>query len=1731
MAIDHNILQNKYKTLLALADNINNISNNTLFMGGLCCSSNFYVSGTSNILGSITIGSNLTTQNFYVKNNFIIQTNLTSNNYITNNLSINSNLYVSNISILNNTIINSNLFISSNCIINNITTNSLFISSNSILNNIISNNLSVSGLSLFNNMSNTNIYVSSNTLINKNTTIVNSLYVSNTATINSNVSQLSILYNNGSSKFNNSTTITSNLYISGNANINQLVIGGNTTVLSNLNVIGTTTLISPNISTIILNKLPEYQTNIEAANAGIPLWGYYRTGDILKIRTDIISPTLRLSGNSVITLVKGNSYIDPGVIVTDNLNETIVPYIIAINYTSINYLSNPIPLSSSTLISALNTYLVGNQIITYTATDSYLNSVSITRTVTIVLDMTSPSIILNGTALMKIPINTTYIESGITITDNQTLPLTTNILGTVNTSLIGKYLLSYRATDASGNVSNSVTRTVYVLNTDTKSSYSFDNPSLTYLYLAGNYNSLISTQFWTIECWLYLTSLSSNGCMIIDFREKPYISNTGKFAILINTNGYPGIYHGTLNQYFYLSNTAAIIPLNTWTHLACQLNGMTIDFYINGLYVDKISSGVNYNSSSLNNFNQITLGMSNDLATNNSSYHMKGSLSQVKISLGNLYKMAFIPNNDLTPSVADLSNTLFFLGDNYTDIISNTILSYPTSLAPIISTRQYYINLNPTTITSNNLLFNLQVTNLPITNTSWIDSTGNYQFIVNSTANNFNSITKVQNNNGWKRTRNVGWVMNTTSLSTFKNQLWINGLTLEQWIYIDYNFIPSSNTSNSMLLVGQSSLFSSNDYGFCLSQGNYPYLTYPYNILSFATNTLVQNQGTGAGAINIDNLRGKWNHLAVSIASSTTTSTSRLLNIYVNSALVITLNNTQWTNWPNPNLSSNNFCIGCANNGTIQSEALNKIHFGNTRMYNRMLYIDEIINNYNNELPLYIYPTSDIYFIKSVNIIPQTIITNYDVTLGWLSQTIDLNKLRTANQWSIEIWAYPISWGTGSCWLFDLSVDTNYLSFGVSTSINNITPSITSDGNGRPFIYNSNDTVSQMKMKATPIIPLYNWSHIVYQKNSQTELEMFVNGISTGTITITASNWIFPNFCSSGINNIILGGDASQLSSQTNHWQGRISQAKINLYRKYISSFTPAFDLSLNDNGIFLLQDNFINNAIGKSMSNTNVIIPSYTIPTLIINGNSPTQAFINTPYIDSGVSLNYYLRKTPINIITNGLDNITTSNVNSFKINYSFIDDRYNIVYIKRLVNVVANLIPPTIVLNGSSNIYLTLNSPYIEQGCVVTSVTGEIITPIITGSVDITNPGIYSISYTATDSSYNTTTIIRTVTIFTSTVQIGTKINSINSLIVGRNFVDYVIYNGSIYLFTVDGPTTNITNIPIFISSDLVNWTSIDYFTNIVDPYIPQRTGFTIQYIDTAFSFKNSLYLQKCWEGGTITFLLAKSIDGINWTQCLNSNSTFTLNISNRTFTWNPMKGGTNSRFFTTDNFIIITTDTTVVLPSGYTSLGFAYSSDGINWITSYLNHNYNAINNWNVRSVIYGNNNYIFCVQNHATGSYRPAYIFTTTDFINYNSYLMPIGLPISILPSMTTIYYQNGIYLVLPYESVTQYGYYYSSDGINWSIKTLPSNYNLNYSNYTGWTVANKFVIWLTNTTSYLNSVCLYSYDGLTWAVDSNITAMINSISNSGPRIRTNYYSTTICIGLRTTISAYPILIIN
>jgi len=182
---------------------------------------------------------------------------------------------------------------------------------------------------------------------------------------------------------------------------------------------------------------------------------------------DNVPPVITITGNATVTVELGTSYTDAGATANDAFHG-----------------STPVTSSGS-----VNTNAVGTYQITYTATDLDGNTATATRTVNVV-DTTPPVVTVTGANPATAELGGTYTDAGATAADaSGSVAVVTS--GTVDTSTLGAYTLTYTATDASGNA-GTATRTVNVVDTTAPAvTVTGDNPAS--VELGGTYTDAGAT--------------------------------------------------------------------------------------------------------------------------------------------------------------------------------------------------------------------------------------------------------------------------------------------------------------------------------------------------------------------------------------------------------------------------------------------------------------------------------------------------------------------------------------------------------------------------------------------------------------------------------------------------------------------------------------------------------------------------------------------------------------------------------------------------------------------------------------------------------------------------------------------------------------------------------------------------------------------------------------------------------------------------------------------------------------------------------------------------------------------------------------------------------------------------------------------------------------------------------------------------------------------------------------
>jgi hypothetical protein len=162
---------------------------------------------------------------------------------------------------------------------------------------------------------------------------------------------------------------------------------------------------------------------------------------------DTLGPVIALNGANTVVLECGvDSYVEEGATATDNCDDDVA-----------------VVIGGDTV----DTWACGTYMVSYDATDSLGNQAEQVVREVIVEDTTDPVITLNGSGMIVLECGIdSYVEEGATATDNCDDDVTVVIGGdVVDTGSCGTYVVTYDATDDSGNAAEQVVRTVVVEDT------------------------------------------------------------------------------------------------------------------------------------------------------------------------------------------------------------------------------------------------------------------------------------------------------------------------------------------------------------------------------------------------------------------------------------------------------------------------------------------------------------------------------------------------------------------------------------------------------------------------------------------------------------------------------------------------------------------------------------------------------------------------------------------------------------------------------------------------------------------------------------------------------------------------------------------------------------------------------------------------------------------------------------------------------------------------------------------------------------------------------------------------------------------------------------------------------------------------------------------------------------------------------------------------------------------
>lgn len=114
-------------------------------------------------------------------------------------------------------------------------------------------------------------------------------------------------------------------------------------------------------------------------------------------------------------------------------------------------------------IASTSTPRPGVRTVTWTGTDPTGGAIEIESSITIVDDTTAPALRLKGNANVTLNCDAQFTDPGVVVEEDCDVLIQPHVDGSVDPRTLGRYTLTYTATDASGNSATPLTRTVTVI--------------------------------------------------------------------------------------------------------------------------------------------------------------------------------------------------------------------------------------------------------------------------------------------------------------------------------------------------------------------------------------------------------------------------------------------------------------------------------------------------------------------------------------------------------------------------------------------------------------------------------------------------------------------------------------------------------------------------------------------------------------------------------------------------------------------------------------------------------------------------------------------------------------------------------------------------------------------------------------------------------------------------------------------------------------------------------------------------------------------------------------------------------------------------------------------------------------------------------------------------------------------------------------------------------------------
>ena len=178
-------------------------------------------------------------------------------------------------------------------------------------------------------------------------------------------------------------------------------------------------------------------------------------------------------------------------------------------------------------------------------------------------------------------------------------------------------------------------------------------------------------------------------------------------------------------------------------------------------------------------------------------------------------------------------------------------------------------------------------------------------------------------------------------------------------------------------------------------------------------------------------------------------------------------------------------------------------------------------------------------------------------------------------------------------------------------------------------------------------------------------------------------------------------------------------------------------EVDTNTLGTYIIKYDATDNSDNEATTvERTVHVVDSTAPIITLVGDGYLEIEVGGTYIERGAEVTDNYATNLAAVVTGSVD---SNVIGTYVINYNSVDTEGNqAVEVSRTVMIV-DTEAPVVAINGEENIIIEVGGVYDEEGATVTDNYDTTLDVVVTGSVDTSTPGTYTLLYGAEDSSGN--------------------------------------------------------------------------------------------------------------------------------------------------------------------------------------------------------------------------------------------------------------------------------------------------------------------------------------------------------------------------------------------------------